>query len=233
MSLASLKLLARQFAQVSDSVVSQFDNGNVQSGETIAILDAVREYSQANPRNRTIAATLSGFEVDLATLVPEWSADTHRVQRVWWPTDLQGRYEVQPSDYWLFQKPDGTNWIRFTVSAPTSTCWIDYSAPHQLDDTTDTLSSECPSKVEAVCHLAASNILRMAANYYARQHSTSITADTVNSEQQSLNYANRAKDERAIYEGRQQSIPSGSGFVDWGYPANGQTELFWRTRRYR
>lgn len=233
MSLASLKLMARQFAQVPESVVSQIDASPLQSGETVGLLDAVREYSQANPRIKTVASTVSGFEISLSVIVTGWSSDTHRVNRIWWPTDLQGRYEVQPSDYWLFEKPDGTSWVRFTVASPTTECWIEYSCPHVVSSTEDTLSAECPGKVEAVCHLAASNILRMAANYFARQHSNSIVADTVNSEQQSLNYANRAKDERAIYEGRQQSIPSGSGFVDWGYPAPGNSELFWRTRRYR
>lgn len=202
MSLTSLKSKVRAFAQVESGIVSQSDTGvggaNLDSGETLALLDAIAAYNLARPRHLVVSgsAIVSGYDQALTSLVAAWAGDTHRALTVWYPLDGQSRSEMLSSDWQVYQKPDGSWHIRFAVDVPSESWYLDYSAPHVVDTGTDTLSSGAPLDVDAVCHLAASNVLQMAANKLAKQSSTSLSADTIGAENQSRNYAMRAKDER-------------------------------------
>lgn len=239
MSLSTLKSRARTFARLPDSLVSQVDTGasgaNLDSEETLALLDAVRRYSAVRPRRLVAAGSaVSGYDQALSTLVSGWQEDTHQVLSVWYPVAQQERREMQASDWVVYQKPDGTWHLRFLVDIPSQSWYLDYSAPHVLTEATDTLSSAAPLDVDAVCHLAASLMLQQAANYYSRQGSTTLSADTVSTENQSRNYSMRAKEERAAYDEHIAGRPRPTqALVDWGRPANGQSDRFWRSRRYQ
>lgn len=240
MSLASLKSKVRAFAQVESGIVSQSDTGdggaNLDSGETLALLDALTAYNLARPRQLVVSgsAIASGYDQALTSLVAAWAGDTHRALTVWFPLDGQERNEMLPADWQVYQKPDGSWHVRFIGDVPSEPWYLDFTAPHVVDTVTDTLSSEAPLDVDAVCHLAASNVLQMAANKLAKQSSTSLSADTISAENQSRNYAMRAKEEREKFTAHMASrAGSSQGMVDWGRPAAGQADRFWRGRRYQ
>lgn len=240
MSLSSLKSKVRTLARVDSAIVSQTDSGaggaSLDSGETVALLDAVKSYSLARPRLLVASgsAISSGYDQALTDLVPAWAGDSYGALAVWYPLDGQERCQMLAADWQVYQKPDGSWHIRFLVDIPAQSWYLDYSCPHTLDLSTDTLSSEAPLDVDAVCHLASSYILQQAANYFARQSSSTLGVDTVSAENQSRNYAMRAKDERSIYDAHIAARPNSTqGMVDWGRPAVGQSDRFWRGRRYQ
>jgi hypothetical protein len=240
MSLALLKTKARAFARVDVAIVSQTDTGaggaNLDSQETLAILDALKQYSLHRPRRLSIqgAAITTGYDQDLSTFVSGWTPDSHQVVAIWFPTDAKERNELQGSDWVTYNNPATGDALRFLTDVPGVDWWMDYTAPHVANTTEDTLSAEAPGDVDAFCHLAASMILQQAANHYARQSSSTISVDAVQTDKQSQNYAQRAKEERQLFlDHVAMKAKTGSVRVDWGRPAKGQADRLWHNRRYQ
>lgn len=233
MSLANLKSLARRFARVDDSVVSRVDDlPLLTSDETIAILDAIKEHSKRYPRVRSIELPAPATWDVALSAVSGWGPD-HKVESVRHCLNSQEWIEIEAKDLWTYQAPNGSYQLRFLCAPPTAAFWLSYSMPHVLTNSQDTFSDERPGEIEAVCHLAAANILRMAANSAQRQYKSNLGAESANTEQQAPNYAARSREERQEYLNRLSQAETGNGFVDWGYPSAGREELFWRPSRYR
>jgi len=228
MSLAQLKKTVKAFAKVSHlEFISDFDSfPDLISDETIAINEAIKDYSQARPRS--VVQEFSGnsdYEFPLAS-ISQFSPETCLINAVFWPVERQGEYLV-PADEWrVYQRPDATWWLKLLQETPSDRIWVRLTIPHVAE----TLMTTAPADFEAICHLAASKLLQMAANHTASSYGNSIAADSVDRAQQSGNYAMRSKDERAMYTqwmtGRRQT--SGAR-LRWGQSQRADRP-FWRDR---
>lgn len=205
------------------------------SAESVCILDAVKTYGLTRPRPRSATYTLAtgAYEVKITTAVSGWSPDTHVIRRVWFPINQQGQYQQRPMEWDLYLSGDGYWYLKFLVWPPTGAFTVEYGQSHVLDLTpTDSILSEAPGDFDACCHLAASNVLRIAANSYAPQYNTTLGADSSNTSEQSKNYALRAKDEAAKFREHMDLRPTApSERVTWGYNRGGNRDRFWNPRR--
>lgn len=231
MSLQDLKQMARQFAKVSSNVVSQLDAlPSVVSDETLAVRDALRTYTKVRPLVVVVDLTATGdYELSLSA-ISGYHPDTHQVLSVSWPIGIQDQHAISGNEITVYQKSGGTWWLRFNCRTPDSTVSVELAKPHDEN----LMAANAPADIEAICHLAAANILRIAANFYASQHSSNIAADISNSEQQSVNYAMRAKDEeKKFWDYLGQRRQTSSARANLGLPRRNEPDLFWNTRRGR
>jgi len=134
-------------------------------------------------------------------------------------------FELRPGEWMDLQKGDGKRYLRFLGRFPINVGYsLDYFSPHLIDSTHDTVSDQYPQDVDALCHLAASKILQMAANRYAGQSSSTLNLDTVDTAAQTMSYAARANEQRKLYEESMTSLPPQQAApkpitgtrVDWG-----------------
>lgn len=228
MSLAQLKTTTRAFAKVSHlECISDVDSlPSIVSDETMAIYSAIKDYSQARPRSVVQEFTgNSDYEFSLDSITA-YSPETCLINAVFWPVERQSEYVV-PADEWrVYQRPDGTWWLKLLQDSPSDKIWVRLTIPHDAA----TLITTAPADIEAICHLAASKLLQMAANYMASSTSSSIAADSVDRNQQSATYSQRSKDEKSLYNqwmtGRRQT--SGAR-LRWGQSQR-TDRPFWRER---
>lgn len=216
-----MQLLARNYADVDPAVVSQ-GTGSV---EEQCCKNAVRSYSALRPRQRTVGLFGSGPWM-LSELVAGWNADSHRVTAVRTGTPPR---PVDDSAWSVFQNPD-QSWSLWVDCSATV---MNYSAPHQVDGSIDTIEAEAPNDLDAVAHLAASYILAVAANHFAQLANSSISADTVNYQQLQANYGSRAGAERAEFQRHLDTRPvKRSVRVDYdSRSSSGRERLFHGSRR--
>ncbi len=218
MSLADHQARVTAFAQVDTAVVSSDDRNR-------AIQNAVRTYSAVRPRRLTGALVGAGPWL-LTSLAAGWLADSHRVVSV----AVAGGARLDVNDWCVYQESNGAWWLSSLYGDPIVT----YSAPHELDEDTDTIALEAPGDLEAVAHLAASYVLAIAANYYARMSQSSLSADAVNYQQLQSNYGSRAGAERAEFDRHMRTrARKGSSRLEWDRRSStGHPFLFHGRRRF-
>ncbi len=224
---ANLVSKARTIAKVDASVVSQ------SSGEEEELCkEALRTYSQARPFVDAVEVAQLAAGADpvwnMADIVSGWVEDAHQV------IDLYRRVGGE-----RFRIP-GLGWTTLREAGVTKLCldfnpgfafYVRYGGEH--------LSTDSPFKfpladLDAISHLAAALILESAANFYGRQYGRTVPADSSNVQEQSYNYALRAKDQRKLYQDAIKSRPStNSGFkrANWSSRGmGGRKDKFWDSR---
>lgn len=187
------------------------------SGEELALQTAVRTYSVRRPRKLTGELADSGA---LTALDSAWEPDSYRVSEVRYGS--QGTLLDQA--YWSTYV-DAAGVAQIVFSGGVGPYLVSYQAPHAVTSlpAVDTISSDAPLDVEAVCRLAASYILAAAANYYARMSQSTIGADAVNYQNLHQSHGTRAGAERAEFDRHMEARPQSSGgFVNWSTPNSQQ-----------
>lgn len=104
---------------------------------------------------------------------------------------------------------------------------LEYLAPHVVSSVTDTIPAQ---DLEALGHLAASFILEIAANYYARQSSSTIQADSVAPEQQRQAYALQSREERQLFDAMISRRPGAASGLTFSLDTQDSATRFWRSR---
>lgn len=157
-----------------------------------AIALAVTRY--ASDRPRVLVEDFAGVGGAFLPLPSGWTEGVSAVQSIQSPPDA-----VPPRfvDGWsLDQGLDGRR-IRLGASlASGALVRIAYTAPHVVDDTTDTIPV---TDREAVANWAAALLLDALANSFAGDRSPTINADTVDHASKSRDFASRAKAARQLY----------------------------------
>lgn len=157
-----------------------------------AIALAVTRY--ATDRPRVLVEDFAGVGGAFLPLPSGWVEGVSAVQSLESPPDA-----VPPRiiDGWsLDQGLDGRR-IRLSRSlAPGAVVRIAFTAPHVVDDVTDTIPA---SDREAVANWAAALLLDALANSFAGDRSPTIAADSVEHANKSRDFASRAKTARQLY----------------------------------
>lgn len=229
MSYTSIRLRVRDLHQLEDSAwfARMDDDTDIATEEHRAIQAALRAYSLDRPRRRVARwAAVGGttYEYVLSTQITGWD-DDWIVTKVVYPEGKQDRNRLDDNDWDVYLRPSDSAWVlRFVGYNPPSgeDLAVYYTRPHVLDSTEDTISSEEPADVGAFEYLAAAECLEIAANYYARRQSSSVTGDAVDYGSLSRNYAERARECRERYERHVKSRRKRTCvFVDWDTPQIG------------
>lgn len=236
MALNDVRTRARELASVPASIVSQ--GTGTTDAEYRCIQSALEVYNQDQPRELVLVISPSGgsvYEYSLSSRVSGWNASQYQVVRVVYPGNKQTENELD-NRYWdVYEKSDGTFWLRFTEDSPASgnDVWVYYTAPHVIDPTTDTLSSDNPGDFQAFCHLAAAYILEMAANYYAKLDESSIGADSQNYRDVTQRYQTQANNMRKVYSDHiSRKRGRTSAVINWDTTATGGRDRMFHRRRW-
>lgn len=223
-----LQAAARRHAQVDSSIVSQTSNGDEESH----CREAVRTYSQVRPYVDAVSvAALSDASqppvYSLSSAVTGWVEDSWTVVECY----QRSNGECERISGWSVIREAGVSKLIFD-SYP-GQFWLRYARPHDPDDDPFLFPRE---DLDAISHLAAALILEQAADYYGRQYNRTMGADSSNTEQQSFNYAQRAKDQRKIFTDAMAARPKSLGSSGGAKRANWSTrglmgrDHFWTDR---
>lgn len=223
----------RGMAKVDDTVVKQ--GADKEEGE--AVRNAVSSYSKLRPRKLTYKGEAPASDtIILESLVEGWLPATHSLANVYTP---DRRTKVDGNELDTYVNEDGKE-VLWLASQPTGELWLEFTAPHVVTDQpdTDTVSAEAPGDLHAICHLAASYILMMAANEWTKIARSSISADAINYDQLAAKAKVQADAERAEYNRHMGIVESGSGSaggtsttpysgrVDWDSRTTGGSDRF-------
>lgn len=192
--LTELRAMARGFAKVSAEVIKRPPTEGEE--ETACLLSAVREYSQAFPLLlRSTFAWSSAGRYDLL-----WDPAANVEKDLWlqqasagWSRSLQ---RIDRRDWRVEQDSEGDWYLVVDCTYSNGTLVLEYYGPHEITDEDSTIPS---GALEPLSHLAASYLLTNAANHYAKNASSTISADAVSQGEQAKSYSFQAKDERAAW----------------------------------
>lgn len=223
-----LKLKARRHAQVDSEVVTQSDGGD----EEEHCREALRQYSQVRPYVDAVLVPKLTVGADpvwtLSDLVDGWTEDSHQVTELYIRDG--GERTRFPSNSWAVVRESGVSKLQLD-SDPGREFWMRYSAQH--DPTADPFLFPAQD-LDAIAHLAAALILEQAANHHGRQYNQTMDADGSNTQQQSVNYAMRARDQRKLYQeylDRRPAVAGGFKRANWSSGGVDGKDSFW-TNRY-
>lgn len=217
MSLAGIQTRVDQISKVPTGTVSTTPGGD----RDACIAGALLRYNQDRPRNLVAVVAAVGsstWEYSLSANITGWNPSQYSFSRMIYPHGQQSLNEVDANDYDFYRKAAGTYWVRFLRNAPAAgyNMGWEYTAPHELDSDSDTVSSDYPNDVEAFCRLAASFVLDEAANKFAQLKGSEIGADSVDYTALVNHARTRANDLREQYEEHVKADAGGcSGRVDW------------------
>lgn len=224
---ANLVSKARTIAKVDPTVVTQTSGGE----EEELCKEALRTYSQARPFvNAVEVAQLAAGATpvwNMVDLVPTWVEDAHQVQELY--RRVGGERQRLPGLGWTTLREEGVTKLCLDFN-PGCAFWVRYGGEH--------LSTDNPFKfpltdLDAISHLAAALILESAANFYGRQYGRTVPSDSSNVQEQSYNYALRAKDQRKLYQDAIKTRPAtASGFrrANWSSRGLRGKDKFWTDR---
>lgn len=160
-----------------------------------AALQAVVEYSRANPRHLSTDVTLTdAYEYTLPT---DWENGFSQIERLDYPLDDDDVWKLRPEPgEWEVDEARG-KW-RFTMWTPSTAevARLYYSAPHVVQDAAGDLaaSDTVPAKdFAAVCQYAAGLALLQLSARAPRVNAPDVRADRVNSRTKEQEYGARAQ----------------------------------------
>lgn len=231
MSLATIQARVDQLSKVPTEIVSQ----TAASDRDACISGALLRYNADRPRRLKVVIAATGgstWEYSMSVAVSGWNEGQYCVTDVLYPGGERTEAPFDRNDWTVYKRADATFWLRFVRNAPSSgyNMWVCYTAPHTLSGAADTITSDYPNDVEAFCNLAASIVLREAANHYTKIALSSLSLDNVDYRGLSDYAARRAKETLAVYEAA-VSVARGpkSAFVDWDSATTDDHDfLFWQ-----
>lgn len=223
-----LQLKARRHAQVDSEVVTQTEGGD----EEEHCREALRIYSQGRPYLDAVevAQLDAGASPlwNLVDLVEGWTTDSHQVVELY--VRDGGERTRFPSNFWSVVREGGQSCLQLDQN-PGRAFWMRYTRQHDPADDPFAFPAQ---DLDAVAHLAAALILEQAANWHGRQYSRTMDSEGSNTQQQSLNYAMRAKDQRRIYEEfieKRPDVAGGFKRANWSSRNSaGGKDGFWDSR---
>ncbi len=157
-----------------------------------ALTLALSRYSSDRPRYRVEDLPATGS--DRLNLPSGFQLGISSVTSVEYPLDAFPPECLDNDQYLVYQAPDG--WLVRFAFAPTSEVRVTYSVAHHVSDTEDTVPI---AHREAVACWAAASGCDQLASHYANASDSTIQADRVDRQNQSRDYAARAKALRARY----------------------------------
>jgi len=142
-----------------------------------AVIAAVRTYSRLKPRHLAYdyAGDSATYSFDLpSTFIYDWSI----VEGVEYPQGEQTPTYLDTNLFMLYGGTAGNFQLRLLQTPATGyTARMSYTAPHTVDNTTDTVPS---ADFEAICQLAASMLASELASLYGGTRKSTYEANMVN-----------------------------------------------------
>lgn len=223
-----LQLKARRHSQIDPEVVKQTQGGDEEEHcrEALRIYSGKRPYVDAVEVPQLTAGTPPVWT--LSELVEGWTEDSHKVVELYVRVD--GERTRFPSNSWSVVREGGVSKLQLEFD-PGQPFWMRFSAQHDPEADPFLFPAE---DLDAVAHLAAALILEQAANWHGRQYNRTMGVDGANPQDQSFNYAQRAKDQRKLYDEAMESRPQvAGGFkrANWSSKNSaGGKDGFWSSR---
>uniref|UniRef100_A0A6M3LDS5 Uncharacterized protein n=1 Tax=viral metagenome TaxID=1070528 RepID=A0A6M3LDS5_9ZZZZ len=184
------------------TAVGQMVGGEIPLSEAdkiLAIAMAVKAHSRHKPL--LVVEDESGAAAfDYAvSLLANWAEGFSTIKSVEYPVDDTDETPdmLQDDEWMIYVKPAG-KYLRFLEDEPTATetFRVTYTALHTCTDAACTVDD---FDAEAVQALAAACFCDMLATYYAQSTDSTISADSVQHDGKSRDYAARAKSYRKLY----------------------------------
>lgn len=187
MALSDIQTLVQDIARdVAGKVTSE------QRDRAIAL--AVLQLGHDKPRQ--LVEDLTGTGSQVLAMPAGWADGDSAVAWIEYPADQLPPSELAAADYAVRRDAVGPRLIFAFAVGGGDTVRVAYSAPHQLDDTTDTIPAR--QREAVACYAAAWMCDQLAAEYSANTEPT-IGADSVDQTAPARSYAARAKTYRARY----------------------------------
>jgi len=166
------------------------------------LLQAVRIYSKDKPQKLIHEITGDGSTY-LFSLPSSWVEGTSTIiGKIEYPADDYQEPQYIENDNWIFFKKlvttVTTKYIRFVSFTPQSgkVARFEYTVPHTLDDTTNTIDD---NDIEAVIALASAICFWALAAKFAQSTDSSIDADVIDYTRKTDLYKDLAKEKAALY----------------------------------
>lgn len=211
-----------------------------------AIQWAVQYYSKLAPRELVarFQPTSGVYQYAISDFITGFNPRQYRITSIVWPgdsTDIiydigvfkQNQYDK--NDWSVARNPSDNDWyLRFlngTEPVPSNSyyVWVYYTAPHTVDSSTDTITSDAPDDVYALHYLIAARLLNIAAATFAQQSDPTMSISAIDNENKSTAYNRRAQDCMSSFNHYMKVSGNTlqTAFVDWDSSDILGGDMFW------
>lgn len=190
MSLADIQSKVDDLVRDRDSVISPASRDQ-------AIQDALARYSADVPRQVVVdVLSAGGWQLGLPA---GWVEDASTLVAIEYPIGQMPVSQLAMDQVSIYASPTARYLVLpdDVVAAAGDALRVTYTAPHTLDDSTDTIR---PAHRFAVASLGAAILCGQLASYYANESEPTISADTVDRRGKSDLYRSRQRDLAATYD---------------------------------
>lgn len=182
-----------------------------------ALDQAVLRYGLDRPRVLGRLVTVPAEAPFAVALPAEWSAASSMVRLMEYPLDQVPAARL-PATQWRLT---ATGFV-FAAELAGKSLMVAFTAPHQVDDATDSIPAP---HAEAVQAYGAAQLLRQLAASTAGDEATTLQADAVAHGSKSSRYAARARELQAIYDAVVRLDVATGGFVSASASADAPTRF--------
>ncbi len=182
------------FQQQVDALVRDREAVIADDGRDAAIGHAVLRYSQDRPIKAV--KDLIAADPHYLQLPTDWARDFSRATQIEYPVGALPPAVLAGEDWSHYDTPAGQMLLVNIGLAPGSTVRVTYTLPHRVDAMTDTIP---PVNRDAVACYAAGLLCRELAAYYSGDSDSTIQADTVDHQSQSMRFEKRGRELRQRY----------------------------------
>jgi len=249
MAVLDICLTARELAgNISANYVSRYaTSSDTATTEYRSVQYAVRKYSEFLPRKLVVAFLPTGAKsYDLTSYIASFNLTQYKITDVILRANTDsvtysiGNYDqnkLDKNNWSVFKNPLDSNkpYLRFLNgtepgSSSTDYVFLEYTAPHIVDTTTDTITSDNPEDVEAFCYLVASRLLFVAGSSFARLTDSTLDITSVDFQSKTSEYMKLSKEAKATFMEHIQNKIEFDGRVDWDSQALCGGDKFWYDR---
>lgn len=209
---------AEAFTSLMTTLVRD-DDGRLSPGDVSAALGLViNRYNSDRPLS-LVQDCLVG--ADLVVETPDhWVNKSSSLLAIEWPIGANPPKYITEDAFYVYDLPTGDVELRVLagVAAVDQLVRVSYSTVHTASDTFH--ADDC----EALAYLGAAILCDQLAALYGHSSDVSIQADSVNHNDKGRQFANRARDYRARYEGKYGKPTTSNAASTIVRPANPRTQ---------